>query len=96
MAQGRSAAHPRLAPDRTFLFDAPAAITLARIAGRGRRLDRFESENGAYFERVRQGYLDIAQQEPERLRVIDASVSEPAVAAAVARELDALLAAPVK
>ncbi len=89
-------AHPRLAPDRTFLFDAPAAIAMARVAGRGRRLDRFESENGAYFDRVRQGYLDIAARESERLCVIDASVSEPAVAAAVARELDALLSAPVR
>lgn len=85
-------AHPRLAPDRTLLFDAPPAIALARVADRGNRPDRFEAEGSAFFERVRQGYLDIAAREPARVRIIDASAGQADVALAVARELDAMLA----
>lgn len=85
-------AHPRLAPDRTLLFDADPAVAMGRVTGRGNRLDRFETEGAAFFERVRRGYLDIAAREPGRVHVLDASVSEAEVARAVERELDALLA----
>ncbi len=88
-------AHPRLAPDRTLLFDAPPGIAMARVADRGSRLDRFEAEGSAFFERVRQSYLDIAAHEPARVRVIDASASQADVALAVAGELDAMLAPAV-
>jgi len=82
-------AHPRLVPDLTLLFDATPAVTLARLAGRGNRPDRFETEGTAFFERVRQAYLDIAAREPARVRLIDATPDEREVAAAVARALDA-------
>jgi dTMP kinase len=85
-------AHPRLTPDRTLLFDADLATAKSRLSARGNRLDRFEAEGAAFFERVRQGYLDIAAREPARVRVIDATPVEADVARAVARELDALLA----
>jgi dTMP kinase len=85
-------AHPRLAPDRTLLFDAPPEIAMARMADRGNRPDRFEAEDGAFFERVRRSYLDIAAHEPARVRVIDASPSQADVALAVAGELAAMLA----
>jgi dTMP kinase len=85
-------AHPRLAPDRTLLFDAPPGIALARVADRGNRPDRFETEGSAFFERVRRSYLDIAAREPARVRVIDASASQADVALAVAAELDSMLA----
>lgn len=88
-------AHPRLAPDRTLLFDAPPEIAMTRVAGRGNRPDRFEAEGSAFFERVRQSYLDIAAHEPARVRVIDASASQADVALAVAGELDAMLAPAV-
>jgi dTMP kinase len=64
-------------PDLTLLLDAPVNIGLQRAQRRnatqqnGR--DRFESEEVAFFERVRAGYLDIAKREPHRMRVIDAS-----------------------
>ncbi len=84
-------AHPRLAPDLTFVFDAPASIALARVTDRGSSHDRIEAEDAAFFERVRQAYLDIAAREPGRVRVIDATMSEPEIAAAVARTIDAEL-----
>lgn len=82
-------AHPRLMPDLTLLFDAPPAVSRARVAGRGNRPDRFEAEGPAFFERVRQTYLDIAAREPARVKLIDARPGEREVAAAVARALDA-------
>jgi len=82
-------AHPRLLPDLTLLFDAPPVVASARVASRGNRPDRFEAEGAAFFERVRQAYLEIAAREPARVRLIDATPGEHEVAAAVARTLDA-------
>ncbi len=59
-------------PDLTILMDLPVALGLER-AGKRSDPDRFESENLAFFERVRQGYLDIAAHEPQRVRIVDAS-----------------------
>ncbi len=81
-------AHPRLEPDLTLLLDADPSVTMARLAGRGGCADRFESEGGAFFERVRRRYLAIAAAEPGRVRVIDASKGEAEVAAAVVRAIE--------
>ncbi len=86
-------AHPRLAPDLTFLFDAEPAVAMARVAGRGNRPDRFETEDQAFFGRVRQAYLDLAAREAARMRVIDAGAGVEQVARQVADVLDALCAA---
>lgn len=61
-----------LQPDLTWLLDVPVAIGLSRAGERG-TLDRFEQEEVAFFERVRQGYLARAAAEARRFRVIDAS-----------------------
>jgi dTMP kinase len=87
-------AHPGLAPDLTIVFDAPATVANERLAGRGAGQDRIESEDAAFFERVRSAYLAIARREPERVRIVDATRPQAEVAASVARLLDALLAAP--
>ncbi len=84
-------AHPRLTPDLTFVFDAPASVALARVSGRGAGHDRIEAEDAAFFERVRQAYLAIAAREPGRVRVVDSTVSADEVAATVARAIDAEL-----
>ena len=60
------------APDLTILLDTPAAIGLERIRQR-KELDRFEKEKEAFFETIRQCYLDLAKTYPERYRVVDAS-----------------------
>ncbi len=58
-------------PDLTVLLDV-AVDTGLRRAGRRGTPDRFEQETVAFFERVRQSYLALAQAHPERYRVIDA------------------------
>lgn len=58
-------------PDQTFLFDIPVATGIDRVSGRGDK-DRFEVEESAFLERVRQTYLQRAQSHPERFTLIDA------------------------
>ncbi|MFW2373242.1 MAG: dTMP kinase [Gammaproteobacteria bacterium] len=62
-----------LRPDLTLLLDAPVDIGRER-AGKRSAPDRFEQEQDAFFNRVRQAYLDRASQEPDRIKVIDASL----------------------
>lgn len=57
-------------PDLTLLFDVPVAISTQRLAG-VRDPDRFERENGDFFERIRQAYLTRAMDFPQRFRIID-------------------------
>lgn len=61
-----------LRPDLTLLLDLPVEIGLARAGARG-ALDRFEQEEAAFFERVRQAYRERAAAAPGRYRIIDAS-----------------------
>ena len=73
------AAHPGLWPDRTLIFDCPYEVAAARLAKAGRPLDRFEREDRAFFERVRAAYLSLAEDEPTRVRIINAALDEAAV-----------------
>ena len=63
--------HPDLKPDLTLLFDLPVKLGLERANNRSEK-DSFESEETAFFERVRKTYLKIARSEPRRVKVIDA------------------------
>lgn len=69
-----------LRPDLTVLLDIDAAVGLARARGRNssRGLEaegRFENEQLAFHDRVRQGYLLQAKREPDRFRIVDASAA---------------------
>lgn len=68
-----------LTPDVTFLFDAPVEIGMQRAKNRhvekNSAVDRIEQEKFAFFEKVRQGYVDRAKQFPNRIVVIDASLA---------------------
>lgn len=66
--------HPQLQPDLTLLFDIPIEIARQRLSNNA-SLDRFEQEQGAFFERVRQAYLNRSLQHPERYIVIQAEQS---------------------
>jgi dTMP kinase len=67
------AAHPGLRPDRTLVFDCSYEVARRRLDASGRKLDRFEREDRAFFGRVRDAYLARARAEPARIRVIDAA-----------------------
>ena len=78
-----------LTPAMTLLFDLPPEIGLARAwrqvdAGtRTSHETRFEKESLTFHEKVRQGYLDVADREPDRFHVIDASLPEDQVTARI-------------
>lgn len=67
------AVHPGLAPHRTLVFDCTYEVSRSRLSAAGRKLDRFEAEERAFFERVRKAYGDLARAEPDRIRLIDGS-----------------------
>ena len=71
-----------LMPDVTFVLDIPVEEGLARVETRaeGQDLDRFESQELMTHERIRRGFLDIAEEEPGRCVVVDASQPEAMVA----------------
>lgn len=66
-------------PDLTLFFDVPADLARSRAAGTERRqrgeTDRLDREGLEFYERVRQGYLEMARRWPDRVRAIDASGS---------------------
>jgi dTMP kinase len=78
-------------PDLTLLLDLPPAFGLARREAAGRST-RFDGMDEAFHERVRQGFLDLAASEPDRIALVDASPAADEVATRirdlVARRLD--------
>jgi dTMP kinase len=85
-----------LKPDLTLVLDLPVHEGLERAWRRinglsgGPAEDRFEKEAVAFHERVRRGYLTLAEEEPERFRVIDASKEEQVVHEEIVRVVLAL------
>lgn len=79
-------------PDLTILMDLPVAQGLAR-AGKRSTPDRFETEQQAFFERVRDGYLTIARAEPERVKLLDASRTLEQVSADINRLVEEFIIA---
>ena len=86
-----------LKPDLTVILDIPAEQGLRRAAGRRTASgkgspDRFEGESLEFHERLRRGFLQIAEREPDRCVVIDATGTADEVGAAiwdaVAKKLD--------
>ena len=59
-----------LKPNITFVFDIDIETAQERV---GKSKDRMESAGLEFFKRVRQGYLEIAKSEPERVKVLDAT-----------------------
>lgn len=59
-----------LKPDLTILLDIDVQTSMERV---GKEKDRMEASGVEFFERVRQGFLEIARQEPQRVKVISSS-----------------------
>lgn len=74
-------------PDLTLWFDLPAALAAERRSA-ARSPDRFEQQDGAFFERVRAGYLARAEGDPQRFERIDALGEREAVWARVHAALE--------
>lgn len=59
-------------PDLTLIFDVDIETSMQRV---GNEKDRMESSGKEFFNRVRNGYLEMAKQEPERLKIVDSTKS---------------------
>ncbi|MGA3281432.1 MAG: dTMP kinase [Smithella sp.] len=82
-----------LKPGLTLLFDLPVEIGLQRATDRNNRLkepssiDRFERENIDFHRRIREGYLNILRNDPQRFRLIDANQDVNAIQEEVRRHI---------
>ena len=74
-------------PDLTLLLDVPLEVSMARI-NQTREKDRFEQEEAEFFNRVREVYLQRANEQPERYAIIDSSQSLDAVKNQIETALD--------
>ncbi len=80
-------------PDQVVLLDAPVETGMTRARHRG-ELDRFELEAVAFFERIRQTYLERAAADPGRYHIVDAGQSLEAVSRDVTRLVNGLVHRP--
>lgn len=78
-----------LRPDLTLILDCAVETGLKRAMARidarteENKEDRFENESVLFHSRVRAGYMDIAKKEPDRVRVIDATIEIPSIHKAI-------------
>lgn len=85
-------------PDLTLILDLPASVGLDRARRRAgatptsAQPDRFEKERAEVHEKRRQGFLDIALREPERCRVIDASLDVERIARDILADVTLVMA----
>ena len=78
-----------LKPDLTVLLDIPVEAGLSRK--RGKKQDRFEQESLAFHQRVREGYLKLADSVPQRWLVVDAMQSKEKIAQIIWQRVSQLL-----
>lgn len=81
-----------LRPDLTFLLDVGVELGLQRARARGAGLDRIESEQVEFFDRVRATYRARASADPQRFCILDAALPAEEVVAAASSALRAWLA----
>ncbi|MBM7504029.1 dTMP kinase [Agromyces aurantiacus] len=80
-----------LMPDLTVLLDLPWEVARRRLDGARTRYDRLEAEAGEFHERVRDAYLALAEAEPERFVVVDATEPVDEIAARIRARVEPLL-----
>ncbi len=67
-------------PDLTLILDVSPEVGLARVHKRGEGTNRFEAENMDFHRQLRAAYRDIAEQEPQRCTLVDASATSEVLA----------------
>jgi dTMP kinase len=78
-----------LQPDMTLLFDVPVEVSMQRLSA-ARTPDKFERESADFFTRIRNAYLQRAQRNPARFRVIDSNQPLAEVAKSVVEAIASL------
>ena len=83
-----------LKPDLSILLDVPVEVGFDRKAGRKR--DRFENEDLAFHQRIRDGYLKLAAEERERWLVVDADQPKARIRRIIWERINLLISRQVK
>jgi thymidylate kinase len=79
-------------PDVTVLLDIDPATARGRLDADDKPFDRLEAEKAEFHGRVRQAYLRLAEAEPERFIVVDATLAVEAIAETIRERITAVLA----
>jgi len=74
-------------PDITFVLDVDAATAESRMQREPRKADRMEQQPAEFYDRVRQGYRELAAQEPKRVVLIDGSAGADEIESEIWRVL---------
>lgn len=75
-------------PDLTIVFDIDVETSMSRV---GSEKDRMESSGTEFFNKVRHGYLEIAKQEPQRVRILDSAKSIEEIHESVIKLINSLV-----
>ncbi|HEY3773958.1 MAG TPA: dTMP kinase [Solirubrobacteraceae bacterium] len=78
-------------PDRTLLLDLAPALARERSGARGAVLDRIELEDEDFFERTAAAYRALAAADPERIRILDATLAPEQLLAEALRAIGDLV-----
>ncbi|NCO03213.1 MAG: dTMP kinase [Alphaproteobacteria bacterium] len=78
-------------PHITFILDIPCEETIKRIEKRGGAKDHYDNADISFHEKIRQGFLTIAHQEPERCKIIRAIQDEASIAKEIRAKVTALI-----
>ncbi len=78
-------------PDLTFILDLPVEAGFSRVAKRAEEISRFEKMDLDFHNHLRNAYLDIAKENSNRCRLIDASKNETEVFDAITQEIKKIL-----
>ena len=81
--------HENLKPDLTLLFDLPIDISLSRLNSDG-NLDKFEKEAADFHTRIRESYLALAKNEPDRFQIINSNQNINIIEKEILNKLDKL------
>ncbi|MBN1370085.1 MAG: dTMP kinase [Dehalococcoidaceae bacterium] len=81
-------AHQGAVPDLSVLLDVPVEVSAGRIAP---ARDRFESENPGFYQKIRNGYLEVAENEPERWLVVDGTLNADIISAIIQEHFKLLI-----
>lgn len=79
-------------PDITILIDMDPKVGLSRAKARDTVEERFEDFGLSFQEQMRLGFLELAQAEPNRIKVIDGQGTPETVSAAILAQIEAALA----
>ena len=79
-------------PDLTFILDMPAETAAGRVVSRGEAATVFERQDANFQARVRQGFLDLAERNPARYHVLDATADAASLTIRMAEAIRTLVA----